>query len=384
MYTIYADNQLLHCPLYAESGYVVINPVLTEQLNTTGSLEFSIAPNNPFYEALEERKTKIKVVSDTNGSVVWFGRVMEAERGWNNVRKIWCEGEMGCMNDSIFRPYGYTGTISGLLSNLIQNYNDSNTGGYTFALGNVSVTDPNNNIVRSSSLAESVLKVMQTKLPQSSLGGYLMPRYDPSTDTHYIDYLRLDDTDPYAVESTQTVEFGKNLLDFVRHADSTGIITVLIPYGAQYKPDDPNYQADPPTNGTWSGNRLTIEAANNGRDYIENSVGVASWGRIVGSKTWDDVTIASNLKDKATAWLDKQISESITVEISAVDLSYINADIEQIQLGQFVRVISKPHSVNVQMVCTQKQTYLTKLEDSSIVLGVGIKALTDYVQKEAD
>lgn len=378
MYTIYADGNILHNPMFDAEGLIVSNPILKERLNTHGSLTFSVPPTNPLYGSLSVRNTKVKVVSDTRGNHPWFGRIMEISRGWNNCLNVYCEGELGCLNDSTSAPIGFKGAPSALLNRLITNYNGSHTNGYVFALGNVSVVDPNNLIVRSSSRPETIWNLMDDKLFGSSLGGYILPRYDQTTDTHYIDYLRLTEDDPYAVISSQEIEFGKNLLDFVQTVSAEDVITVLVPYGAQFDPTDTdNYEAGPPENGVWNGNRLTIKTVNNNRNYIENATGIDLWGRVVGANIWDDVTIAQNLKDKAEVWLANKIAQSLTLEMSAIDLSFADIDIEQIQVGQFVRCKSKPHALNVLMLCTEKTTYLTQLEDSRIVLGGGIKTMSD-------
>lgn len=378
MYRIYADGAILHNPNFSEEGRVVIDPVLKEKVNTHGSLQFDIAPDHPLYGKLEPRKTLIRVVSDSANNKQWFGRVVSMSRGWKNVLSVYCEGELACLCDSLKRPFGFTGTPSDLLSSLITTYTGSDTDGYAFQLGNVSVTDPNNNnIVRSSSEPMSVWECIESKLVESSLGGYILPRYDEANDIHYIDYLILDDNDTYSRTSTQTIEFGKNLLDFTQTWDASSVMTVIVPYGANKETE-----AQPPTNGQWDGNRITIESVNDGKDYLENSLGKQMYGRVVGSHTWDDVTVPANLKTKATAWLAQQIWQSVTLEISAVDLAFVNADIEQIQVGEYVRCKSKMHDLDVLLLCTEKETHLTQLEDSSIILGAGLKTITDLQGKD--
>ena len=386
MYTIYADGEILHNPLLSDDGRIVIRPVLNEKLNTHGWLRFTIAPTNPMYDRLQARNTKIKVVTDTKNRKPWFGRVMDIENGWNNCLEVFCEGELGCLNDSIRRPFGFKSQAgqSGpelLLEYLINTYNGSNTDGYTFTVGNVSVTDPNGVIVRSSKTPMTVWQAIDDKLFNSSLGGYIMPRYDEETDTHYIDYLSLDENDQYAVTSSQIIKFGQNLLDFSKFVSADDVVTVLIPYGAEFDPEDSRYQEDPPENGTWNGNRLTIESVNDGKDYIRNTEGIQLWGPVVGAQTWDDVTVASNLLRKAQQWLTTQIYRRMTLEVRAVDLAFVDIDIDQIQVGEYVRVQSMPHDLNILLLCTEKTTYLTELEESVIILGAGLKTLSDLEAK---
>ena len=106
MYSIYADGDLLHYPLLDADGKIVINPVLQEKLNTHGSLQFQVAPNNPLYDKLEPRKTKIKVLSDTRNDKPWFGRVVSVEQGWDNVKQVYCEGCLAYLCELPAPQYG--------------------------------------------------------------------------------------------------------------------------------------------------------------------------------------------------------------------------------------------------------------------------------------
>lgn len=383
MYKVYANNNVIHNPFRSDENLVLIEPVLQEKLNAHGSFEFKIAPNHPYYNSIEPRKTKIKIVSDALNNKPWFGRVISIQRGWNNLLSVYCEGELSSLCDSTFMPFGFKGAPLALLTRLINNYNGSQTDGFSYSIGNVSVTDPNNYIVRSSNAAQSVWEAMKNSLFGSSLGGYIFTRYEFSTDTHYVDYLSLDANDQYAKTSSQEIQFGKNLLDFVQSWDASDIITVLIPFGKAFAETDPEYEAGPPENGDWNGNRLTIASVNNNRKYVQNSQGIAMYGRIVGTKTWDDVTVAANLKTKATQWLADQIWQSVTLELTAVDLSAVDVDIEQIQVGEYVRCKSKPHDINVLLLCTEKTTHLTANEQSNIILGAGLKTFTDLQKGES-
>lgn len=379
MYTIYIGNEILHNPMFELEGRIVIDPVLTETLNAHGSLKFSVAPTNPCYDSIEIRKTKIRVVNDSGTSKQWFGRVMEIGRGWNNTKSVYCEGELGLLCDAIYQPFGFSGSPRQLLENLVSAYNSSGvpSDGYRFYVGNVTVTDPNDTIVRSSNRPMSVWDAIKSKLFGSSLGGYIFARYDSESNRHYIDYLTLDENDAYTHISSQTIEFGKNLILFSECVDASNVVTCLLPYGATQSEGDPEYTPEAPENGSWNGNRLTIKAVNDGVEYIKSDAGRAIWGDVWGTKTWDDVTIASNLLRKSRAWLENQIQQNISLEINAVDLSNLDADIEQINVGDTVRTISEPHNLNTLLMCTKKTTPLTRLEDAVIELGGSPMAISD-------
>ena len=58
---------------------------------------------------------------------------------------------------------------------------------------------------------------------------------------------------------------------------------------------------------------------------------------------WEDVTEASNLLTKAKAKLQELINKTVSIEVSAADLHNLDVNIDAFRIGEYVRVISKPH-----------------------------------------
>ena len=58
---------------------------------------------------------------------------------------------------------------------------------------------------------------------------------------------------------------------------------------------------------------------------------------------WEDVTEASNLLTKAKAKLQELINKTVSIEVSAADLHNLDVNIDAFRVGEYVRVISKPH-----------------------------------------
>lgn len=377
MYVIYADNAILHHPRLFRDGRAVASPTLTEEVNKQGSLTFSVAPSNPLYDAISERITSVKVTDDAAHE--WRGRVLYTEDNIQGLRSVYCEGELAYLNDSIQRPFVYGGTVSALFSQAIAAHNEQVDSTRQFTVGQVTVTsfDSNNNdhIFRSSDKAMTTWEFLKQKLFGSSLGGYIRTRKVGST--VYIDYLAA-----FSHTNTQKIEFGENLLEFKRLITSEDVITCLIPYGSrlntEYTEEEPD-PADSPNNiQRWGGNRLTIKAVNGGNDYVQNPAAVAIWGKIWGSKIWDDVKYAQNLLLKAQDYisLDAQISSKITVDVGAIDKSIFDLSAESIEVGDTVQLESKPHNISVSLICSKKVTPLVNLGDAKIVLGVPDETLT--------
>jgi len=374
----YADGEIIDHPRYYDTGYVVIDPEIEEELNSHGSLKFTIANTHPLYSTIKQIGT---IITAYNGEdEVFRGRVAETTRDFYNNLEVYCEGQLAFFCDSVMQPFAFKGSVTEFLSMLLDNHNSQVDATRQFTLGTVTVTDPDNNgvLVRSSDSALTTWEIISGRL-LDSLGGYLLIRKGKTT--HYIDYLADIST---VSDGAQTIQFAENLLDLEEYISAEDVVTVLMPFGAKIEEDGTNandtdkYQEEPEASGTtlWHGNRVTIRSVNNGEYYVEDADGVALWGRIWGTNVWDDVTEPANLLTKAKAWLKDNIKSSTTMTLTAVDLHLVDVDIERIHLGDFVRVYSRPHNLNRYMSCIKVHTEPKHPDNSSVTLGATVQTLT--------
>jgi phage minor structural protein len=259
------------------------------------------------------------------------------------------------LRDTINRPYNYQATPRSCFVTLINQHNSAADEWKRFEVGNVTVTDPNEWIKLDSESAETTLATLNKLLDRC--GGYIVFTNNPVTGQRVIHWLaKLDQ------KSTQTVEFGENLLDFSSTgANTTSLATGLIPYGAK---DEKTKK------------RITIESVNNGRDYILANDAVAVRGIILASKTWDDVTSPSALLSKARAYLNENKLFITSLELTALDLSYLDKELDSFSVGDTIRVVSAPHAVNDDFQLSQMTEDFLSPTKSKIVLGKDIPSLT--------
>ncbi len=149
----------------------------------------------------------------------------------------------------------------------------------------------------------------------------------------------------YANVNPQVIRFGSNILDLTQAIRGEDIATVLIPLGAKNEETD---------------ERLTVEAVNDGKDYIEDEDAVALFGRIVKTVEFDDVTVASNLLSKGYEQLASQQLPTVTLTLSAIDLHLVDVSIERIKVGDSIRVISEPHGLDEYMTIQKLELDLQK------------------------
>lgn len=353
MYSIYCDDTLIYDS--ALEDYVITKGVVTKELNKSGSFVFTIYSSNPFYNAIQKMKSIITVFK--GDELIFRGRVIKEAHGFYKDKTLTCEGELGFLLDSIMRPYEFTGTPEELLRLLIDNHNSQVDESKRFTVGTVTVTDPNDYITRSNTHYETISENLYTRLVDT-LGGYLFIEGD---DDRVINWYA---ESPY--RSSQPIEFGETLLDFTKINGSEDIATAIIPLGYEIENEE-----------TGEKHRLTIAEVNNGVDYVYNEDAVNLYGWIYKVETWDDVTVASNLKTKGESVLLDKIKQSITIELSAIDLSLKDRSIDSFKLGDYINIICLPHNIDDDYLLEKQTIDLLKPDNDKITLGYSYRSFTD-------
>ena len=341
----------------------VESPNLNLEINKVGTLTFSIYPDHPYFDRLE--KLKPKIVAKRGNKVIFKGRIINDEQGIYNEKNIECESSLAYLNDSIYRPGSFTGTPEELFTLIFNNHNSQVTDDQKLKIGNVTVTDPNNYISRSWEDYLSSWDLLKTRL-LDTLGGYLVERYED--DGTYIDWLEDFKNGDSLLVSTQTIEFGENLINILAKNDASTTYSVVIPLGYEIEKDD----------GTKE--RLTIKSVNDDKDYLVNETALAAYGwkvAPVSDTTWDDVTVASNLKTKGQKYLDNQaVMIASTLDITALDLAAIDQDIEFFFIYKYVRIKSTPHNFNKVYLLKSIKIPFDHPENTQITLGETANTLT--------
>ena len=353
-YKVYCDNSLLyHSKL---ENLKILNPSVELEVNKTGSFQFGILSDHPYYQMIRKMKSIITVYQDDY--LLFRGRVLDDEIGWHNDKKIACEGDLAFLLDSIMRPYDFTGSIPEYLALLLDSHNGQVDEEKRFVLGNVTVTDANDYIVRSNIDYTDTWTELNNKL-LNILGGYLQVRHENGV--HYLDYLK-----DFTLLAPQTITFGKNLLDLKRISKGSEIGTAVIPLGAKLKDAE----------GNDTDKRLTVASVNNGLDTIVDEKAKAQYGLIVKTVIFDDVTEAANLLTKGKAHLAQLVNLPETIELTAADLAVLGADIASFHIGTQVRVTSRPHGIHQLFTVSKLSINLFDPASNKLILGGVVDTFT--------
>lgn len=360
MYRVLCDG----LPIYdlRDENLVLIDPKLDLEVNKAGSFSFKMPPQHPQYELPQKMLSCIQVFQDDEE--VFNGRITESKIDFYNRKYLICEGQLAYLNDSIQRPAEYHDmTVRGYLESLIASHNEQVKKDRQFKVGIVTVTDNNDSLYRYTNYNSTMKEIKEDLV--DDLGGYLRVRN--VNGTAYLDYIS-----DYDNVSTQSIEFGENLLDFSRNTDVSDIATVFIPLGAKLE-ESPIAALE---------QRLTVESVNNGSDSLVNLDAVKKFGYITKTITWDEVTTPKMLLYKANKYIADYQWDSMTLEVNAVDMHWTDADVEQFKLGDKIKAHSSLHGLDRYFPLSKMSIQLNNLSSSKFTLGTVInKSLTSRVQE---
>lgn len=360
--------------------YKLLGLQTTHGLNKSGTASFIMPPAHPAYNLFVSKKTVVELYED--GVLRFRGRALYPDDDFYNRRTITCEGERGFLRDGIARPYLYQDTPAAIFTQALELYNASVDPWKRFTLGQVTVTDPNDYVRLESTQAEDFLAFFDKLVERC--GGYITFT-DDGNGGRAMNWL-----EKIGTQSNQTIEFGRNLLEFARSGQSPDLYTAILPYGAQLEQvqastgdteTEPgtDTETEPGTDqqGVTQPTRVTIASVTeDGADFIQDDEAVALRGIIMATVTWDDVTEPANLLAKAQQWLAEHRLAITSLQLTAADLSKLGRNIDSYHVGDRVPVLSKPHNVDEYFQLTDRTVDWLNPAGGKISLGKTQTSLT--------
>ena len=108
MYTIYVDNTLIYSPVMQDRRLRAAQADM--ELNAFGGMSFSIGAENTARDAIGILTGTVTLFDDN--VPIFKGRVLEAEKSFDDVLDVTCEGALGYFCDSVMRPFSYEGGVT--------------------------------------------------------------------------------------------------------------------------------------------------------------------------------------------------------------------------------------------------------------------------------
>lgn len=359
MHTVTITNGAEKTTIHSDNLDRISGGKIVKAVNAVDSFTFTIYPDNAGYDKLKPLTTLVTVTDDSTGKDVFIGRVLKCPDSMNEqgliCKSVTCEGRLGWLYDSVqpYVEYKMVG-VRTVLASFISKHNAQVGDDKHISVGQVTVTGENNYtysvnwVSTMDAISEQLVGKFGGEIQLRDQGGKV-----------YIDYLE------HIGHGTDTkIELAVNLKTISREVDETSVITRLYPLGAK--------QTD-------SEKRLTIGSVNGGKDYIEDSALVAKYGVISGTQTWDDVTQASILKTKATTFLKSANKAKKQYKITAVDLSTIDMNFEQFELGCWYRVVNPLMGIDEDLRIIGITINLDSPEQSELTFGDKFETMTGFM-----
>ena len=329
----------------------ITNPKVKNEIGKAGSFEFGLEMNSPYYNAMLQMKTILRVTYF--GYTIFRGRVLTIDKTLARTRTVHCEGDFAFLLDSHqIATKEDTRPEIGVLTYLQQIITQHNTDMgdeniKKFTLGevpgqytNAAAAAQRVNIPTDKATQKFGDSSWNTSMDRiegllSDFGGYFRTRYNAQTGVTYLDWF-----DKYynATTNTQTIEVTKNLIDLSGPTEVENLFTIVIPVGkknsdnvfiSDYWPivssshAKVNYIMVPElaTVPLYSDNELNS-------DYhrkVDYQNAVSRFGRIWKTVDFENADTPEKLFNYAKDWIKNNFMPEITQwDVSALDMKIVN------------------------------------------------------------
>lgn len=409
MYSIYCDDICIYNDTSVDVGARLVAPTVTWEDNAAGTCTFTMPPSNAGYESLTLMQSLIVVKKFDEE--IWWGRPIKEQKDFWKNRIITCEGALAFLND-VIQPqrmfeqnattatppiYSFDGTPEAYLRVILDYHNQNSR--YKFNLKKVTVTkymeDEDDNdeyyeyiVVRTD--FKNTLECISEKLTNNEkVGGHILCYRENGI--YQLEYLKDPDD-----EGVQTVEFGKNLLEFTRDYDDSQYCTVLYPRGESLGDSEIQglseyLELDPTKDGEYT---FTDEdhpdpiVLRQTAPRLINEAGLNAYGWIERVMDFSEGKTEDKLLEKAGEWMTKNRFQDMELNIKAFDLAYLNVDYESIEFMQNIHVISRPHGLDRNFPVLGINIPLDQPQNASYTLGkkkvASLSAHTSSVTAEVE
>ena len=370
MYVLTYAGNVIHDP--REEGVQISAGKLVEESGQSPTLSFTVQPTHPLWRAFNRESVmnterEIELTEHETQKILFRGRIRKVSMSMNGSIDVTCEGAMAYLNDTTVRPYKTYDTDeidceinapakagelfewfieqhNSRVSNRCEKFKVGINAGVNFGA-----------LQRGTGTRPTTLKEMREKLTKLC-GGYFRVRY--VGEDNYLDWLNADGSS----EAAQSVELGQNLLDLNTGADGKDIYTAIVPVGKTGEGEDEK-DVTIDDEHAYVGGGYDIVG-----DAVVDTAMAERYGVIEKLMEYDHLSQPQALADKAVADLAAgKLSDSITV--SATDLHYADATVQQIDYLQRVQVTSEPHGIDRMMLCVGRTINLVDLKATRYSFG---------------
>lgn len=343
MYQVNIGANILYYP--GSDDAMIYDTELNEEIGKAGEFKFKVPSQNPAYSQLA---TGALITIYKDGSEFWRGEIKEIETDFAKVADVYCIEDLAWLADEFMTPAQITNeTYAQRFQAAIDAYNSNRGSDRQFSKGYLTNVTASNDCNWTTEYEESILDSLRNCICKDD--GYIRVRRSTvgGVVTRYIDIVRLQD---YGSQATQPIQYGFNLLDYVKDSDYGNLTNVLTPYGEEL--DSEIYEE---------------YSARLQGTTISNADSVTAYGRHAKAVIFDGVTDLAVLNSLAQAYLTRYSQPQLTMEVEAVDLAGIES-VDAIKIGDSVRIVAPPFAVDQWLYLTQIKRDIQNIDKNTITL----------------
>ena len=378
MYTLTVDGNDLYIP--EEKYYSLNSAKIKTNSDVVAYLDFEIPKTNKAYDLLNEKTSTVKVYKDNVLKYKFFIDTIEGDFYFN--KSVSCTSVVEYLSDSIVRPYSTIESEPGMLAPssldayfqwLIDQHNavcDTKKKFYVGVNQGASL-DNNNYVYRASTQLPTVSSEIKDKILTPYPSAYITVTFDGEKNiiNLYSDICEKND---------QVIDFGVNLLDFVKTSDYSKCYTAVRPTGCTPEESEGNASKLP----------ITIESIPDGvskwssdvykkKDVVYSLSGVNTWGYRECSYSNTDIKTVDGLYQAGVAYLKKVSSPALTIEAKAIDLALLMGDkYSTLKVKQAVRIRATPHNIDTYLTVSSIDIDILDPTNDLYTLGESYDSLT--------
>ena len=362
MYQVNLGEKILYFP--ASDDAAIYDTELIEDVGQAGEFTFKVPPTNPLYSELSEGAL-VTILKDKKE--FWRGEIRNININFANVAEVYCLEDLAWLADEFLTPASITNeTYAQRFQAAIDAYNLNRSSERQFAKGYITSVTDTSLCTWVTEYEDSILDDLRNCIAKDD--GYIRVRrvISGGTITRYIDIVKLSD---YGIMATQPIEYGYNLLDYVKDADYGNLTNVLTPYGAETDTE------------IYDGYNQRLQGTT-----ITEATSLGIYGRHARTVIFDGVDNLTDLNTLAAAYLTRYSQPQLTMEVKAADLSVID-NVDEIRIGDSVRIIAKPFGVDQWLYLTEIKRDLQNVAKNSITMSGHVqtnRTLTEQSQGTAE
>lgn len=382
MIRVYIQNGGAYCTI--NGGGHNIKGNISQEVGAINSFSFTIYPNNPGYDILQSRKTKIKAVNEKTGRTEFEGRVLllseKMESSGLIYKSVTCEGFLGYLCDSI-QPYAEEKTLplNDFIDWVLENHNAQVEDEKKIYRGDVDVEVAGTGNVTKGLQYQTTYETLKTKLVDI-FGGEL--EVVNKSDKLYLNYLK-----QIGETRATSILLGKNMQAAERQVSPLNIITRVIPLGAKVKKTETD--ADGNQTEVETDERLTLVGYTppGGTEFtnpwIDDEEKIKALGIVCGTLDFSDVTEQANLYAKAKNFMQNENRLELSHTVTALDLKEAGYDIDSLNYGDSYPVKNNLIGLDETLRVIKKSFDINTPYKGSLTFG-DKKATLSSIQKDAN